>query len=39
VNQSYLTRGLIAGSGNQVSLSRDGNRLVSLILDDFPKAQ
>ena len=39
VNQSYLTRGLIAGSGNQVSLSRDGNRLVSLIMDDFPKAQ
>lgn len=39
MNQSYLTRGLISGSGNQVSLSRNGNRLVSLILDDFPLAQ
>lgn len=39
INQSYLTRGLISGSGNQVSLSRDGNRLVSLILNDFPRTQ
>ena len=39
INQSYLTRGLIAGSGNQVSLSRDGNRLVSLILNNFPRTQ
>ena len=39
INQSYLTRGLIAGSGNQVSLSRDGNRLISLILDHFPRTQ
>lgn len=39
INQSYLTRGLISGSGNQVSLTREGNRLVSLILDDFPRAQ
>jgi murein DD-endopeptidase MepM/ murein hydrolase activator NlpD len=37
MNQSYLTRGLIYGKGNQVSLSRDGNRLISLILDDFPR--
>ena len=39
MNQSYLTRGLISGNGNQVVLSRDGNRLVSLILDDFPRTQ
>lgn len=35
INQSYLTRGLISGNGNQVTLSRDGKRLVSLILDHF----
>jgi murein DD-endopeptidase MepM/ murein hydrolase activator NlpD len=39
INQSYLTRGLISGNGNQVSLSREGSRLVSLILNDFPRAQ
>lgn len=39
MNQSYLTRGLISGNGNQVSLSRQGSRLISLILDDFPVAQ
>lgn len=39
MNQSYLTRGLISGNGNQVSLTRDGSRLVALILDDFPVAQ
>lgn len=39
INQSYLTRGLISGSGNEVGLSRDGSRLVSLILNDFPVAQ
>lgn len=39
MNQSYLTRGLISGNGNQVSLTRDGNRLIALILDDFPAAQ
>ncbi len=39
MNQSYLTRGLISGNGNQVVLSRDGNRLVSLILDNFPRTQ
>jgi murein DD-endopeptidase MepM/ murein hydrolase activator NlpD len=39
MNQSYLTRGLITGSGQQVSLSRNGTRLVSLILDDFPMDQ
>jgi murein DD-endopeptidase MepM/ murein hydrolase activator NlpD len=39
INQSYLTRGLISGSGNQVTLSREGSRLISLILGDFPRAQ
>jgi murein DD-endopeptidase MepM/ murein hydrolase activator NlpD len=39
MNQSYLTRGLISGNGNQVSLTRDGSRLIALILDDFPAAQ
>jgi murein DD-endopeptidase MepM/ murein hydrolase activator NlpD len=39
INQSYLTRGLISGNGNQVSLTREGSRLVSLILDDFPSGQ
>jgi murein DD-endopeptidase MepM/ murein hydrolase activator NlpD len=38
INQSYLTRGLISGKEHEVSLSRDGKRLVSLILDDFPIA-
>ncbi len=39
MNQSYLTRGLISGNGNQVTLTRDGSRLIALILDDFPAAQ
>lgn len=36
IDQSHLTRGLIAGSGHHAVLTRDGNRLVSLIMDDFP---
>lgn len=36
INQSYLTRGLITGNGDYASLTRDGMRLVSLIMDDFP---
>lgn len=39
MNQTYLTRGLISGNGNEVALTRDGSRLVSLILDDFPASQ
>lgn len=39
INQSYLTRGLITGNGNQVSLSRDGSRLISLILESFPASE
>jgi murein DD-endopeptidase MepM/ murein hydrolase activator NlpD len=39
MNQTYLTRGLISGNGNEISLTRDGSRLVSLILDDFPASQ
>lgn len=32
----YLTRGLITGSGNQATLSKSGEQLVSLITDNFP---
>jgi murein DD-endopeptidase MepM/ murein hydrolase activator NlpD len=39
INQSYLTRGLISGNGHEVSLTRDGNRLLSLILGNFPATQ
>lgn len=38
INQSYLTRGLVTGSGKQASLSRRGAQLVSLVMDDFPAA-
>ena len=38
INQSYLTRGLVQGEGKSASLSSNGNRLLSLILDDFPTA-
>jgi|AntRauTorckE6833_2_1112554.scaffolds.fasta_scaffold09057_4 murein DD-endopeptidase MepM/ murein hydrolase activator NlpD len=36
INQSYLTRGLIQGEGESASLSTNGKRLLSLVLDDFP---
>jgi murein DD-endopeptidase MepM/ murein hydrolase activator NlpD len=36
VPQRYLTRGLITGEGNQATLTRSGEQLVSLITDDFP---
>jgi len=36
INQSYLTRGLIRGSGNEVVLTTQGEKLVSLIMEDFP---
>ncbi|MFN5869222.1 MAG: hypothetical protein ACK46A_07840, partial [Akkermansiaceae bacterium] len=39
MNQTYLTRGLISGNGNEVALTRDGSRLVSLILDNFPASK
>lgn len=33
----YHTRGLIDGTGNQASLTREGLQLISLITGDFPK--
>lgn len=36
INQSFLTRGLVTGKGRDASLSRNGKRLVSLVMDDFP---
>jgi len=35
INQSFLTRGLVTGTGNTASLSPNGKRLVSLVMDDF----
>lgn len=35
INQSFLTRGLVSGSGKDASLSTNGKRLVSLVMDDF----
>jgi len=32
----YLTRGLITGVGNQASLTKSGEQLVALIMDQFP---
>ena len=39
VPQRYLTRGLITGEGNQATLTRSGEQLISLITDDFPITQ
>ncbi|MFD2257080.1 M23 family metallopeptidase [Luteolibacter algae] len=36
INQSFLTRGLVTGTGNTASLSRNGKLLVALVMDDFP---
>jgi len=36
INQSFLTRGLVTGVGAGASLSRQGQQLVSLVIDDFP---
>lgn len=38
VPQRYLTRNLITGEGNNVTLSNSGKQLVSLLTDDFPHA-
>ncbi|MFK7850914.1 MAG: M23 family metallopeptidase [Akkermansiaceae bacterium] len=35
INQTYLTRGLVTGSGKNATLSRNGKRLVSLVINDF----
>lgn len=34
--QRHLTRGLLTGEGENVSLSRGGRQLVALVMDDFP---
>lgn len=39
VNQSYLTRGLVRGSGTDAMLSRQGEQLVSLVMNDFPMTE
>jgi hypothetical protein len=36
INQSYLTRGLVKGNGPGAELSRQGEQLLSLVMDDFP---
>jgi hypothetical protein len=36
VPQRYLTRGLITGEGNQATLTRSGEQLISLLTDNFP---
>jgi murein DD-endopeptidase MepM/ murein hydrolase activator NlpD len=35
VPQRYLTRGLITGEGNQATLTRSGEQLISLLTDNF----
>ena len=35
VPQRYLTHGLITGEGNQATLTRSGEQLISLITDNF----
>ena len=37
IPQRWLTRGLLTGEGNQVSLSRNGKQMLSLLLDNFPR--
>jgi murein DD-endopeptidase MepM/ murein hydrolase activator NlpD len=36
VPQRYMTRNLITGEGNKVTLTNGGKQLVSLLTDDFP---
>lgn len=36
IPQRWLTRGLLRGEGNQASLSSGGERMVELVMDDFP---
>lgn len=36
ISQRWLTRGLLQGKGNAVSLSRGGRNMVALVMDDFP---
>ncbi|MEP2777546.1 MAG: M23 family metallopeptidase [Luteolibacter sp.] len=39
VPQRWLTRGLLQGEGNKVSLSPGGRSMVALVMDDFPSAE
>jgi hypothetical protein len=39
ISQRWLTRGLLTGEGQKVSLSSGGKQMLSLMLDDFPSAQ
>ena len=38
ISQRWLTRGLLTGEGQKVSLSSGGKQMLSLMLDDFPSA-
>lgn len=39
ISQRWLTRGLLQGEGNKVSLSHGGRNMVALVMDDFPPAE
>lgn len=39
ISQRWLTRGLLQGEGNKVSLSHGGQNMVALVMDDFPPAE
>lgn len=36
ISQRWLTRGLLQGEGNKVSLSAGGKSMLALVMDDFP---
>jgi len=38
IPQRYMTRSLLTGEGNRVSLTSGGKNLVALLMDDFPSA-
>ncbi len=37
MDQRWLTRGLVRGVGKAADLSPDGQKMVALVMDDFPK--
>ncbi|MGJ8644616.1 MAG: M23 family metallopeptidase [Luteolibacter sp.] len=39
ISQRWLTRGLLQGEGNKVSLSHGGQNMVALVMDDFSPAE
>lgn len=39
ISQRWLTRGLLQGEGNKVSLSHGGQNMVALVMDDFPSVE